>query len=69
MKYTFGVCLYLGWLASVLALVSGCLLLCCHISSGDEDTRGRYKPPQQTPYKPPQVRSNIPMTQDYNSAR
>jgi len=57
LKYTFGVCLYLGWLASVLSLLAGFLLVCCHIRSDEgEDTRGRYKPP---------MTSNIPMTQAY----
>ena len=45
-KYTFGSCLYIGWIATLTSLIAGCPMLCCHLAGDNEDDRGRYKPPR-----------------------
>ena len=57
-KFTFGVCLYLGWIAAGVSLATGSLLFCCHISAGDNGDRGTYH------YKPP-VAANLQMNRSH----
>lgn len=54
--FTFGSCLYLGWIAFAVSVAAGCLLLCCHLRSDDDDDRGIYKPT---------TTNNIPMNRPY----
>jgi len=59
-KFTFGSCLYLGWIATCISLAAGCMMLCCHLRSGDDD-RGMYKPTTTTQSVPMMNRQPYPV--------
>nr|XP_039249626.1 claudin-19-like isoform X2 [Styela clava] len=51
-QYEFGAALYIGWIASGLALISGCLMACCTCGEPEDEADGyryTYNPPKTQP--------------------